>query len=81
MADTCQMHYANHRNDEQAFKYGPSDATDEEVECEPSARGYIHTVSCCEDGDRWKITKALSPIKYQQSQPPFEASQVFSAFV
>ena len=30
-----------------------------------------------EDGSCWKMTKALSPGKYQQAEPPFEARQIF----
>ena len=30
-----------------------------------------------EDGSWWKLKKALSPVKYQQGDPPFEARQVF----
>ncbi|KAI8933625.1 hypothetical protein NX059_009350 [Plenodomus lindquistii] len=31
------------------------------------------------DGSRWELSRALSPVKYQQATPPFEASQVFAS--
>ena len=41
------------------------------------APGYLGKVVAFEDGSWWRMTKALSHTKYQQSEPPFEARQVF----
>jgi len=41
------------------------------------AGGYLNAIVPFEDGSRWKCTKALSPPKYQQGQPPFEATGVY----
>ncbi|KAF1828219.1 hypothetical protein BDW02DRAFT_260714 [Decorospora gaudefroyi] len=45
--------------------------------CTADAPGYLNTILRLEDGSCWKMTKALSRVKYQQSNPPFEARQVF----
>jgi hypothetical protein len=44
---------------------------------ECSAPGYLNIIVRFENGSCWKMTKALSDVKYQQGEPPFEAGQVF----
>jgi len=41
------------------------------------AIGLLGRIVEFEDGSQWKLTKALSPVKYQQDVPPFEGRQVF----
>lgn len=39
--------------------------------------GLLGTVVCFEDGSYWKLTTALSDMRYQQKAPPYEAIQAF----
>lgn len=45
-----------------------------------SADGYLNATIDFADGSQWKCIKALSQTKYQQGQPPFEATQVYECF-
>lgn len=53
------------------------DGTTDDYEDEPTVEGYLNESIRFPDGSLWMCTKALSQVKYQQGQPPFEATQVY----
>jgi len=60
---------------------GQSDPAEElPVVVPPAAKGagFLGAVVRFGDGSLWKLTRALSRTKYQQTQPPYEATQVFA---
>ncbi|KAF2853488.1 hypothetical protein T440DRAFT_444385 [Plenodomus tracheiphilus IPT5] len=59
----------SHRIDEE------DESSDEEDPSIPQT--YVGGTITFPDGSRWELTQPLSPLKYQQGTPPFEARQVF----
>jgi hypothetical protein len=44
---------------------------------DPTIAGFLGAVIRLSDGSQWKLTETLSRIKYQDTDPPYEAVQVF----
>lgn len=64
--------------DSELIKPGISSKFSEEHPSTTENGGFLGTVVCFLDGSYWKLTRTLSRTKYQQAQPPYEATQVFA---